>query len=491
MALNLVRNSRVFFTTNVDSTTGLVANASHSTSTTYEIQVLEGFSFSQNTNSEAITVSEAGVSPVRGQRSFNTSLAPVDFSFSTYIRPQKVSNEIVCEESVLWNALAGTDAQNTEYAVTGTFSDASYATSTNLLTITGTSMAVTGLSVGDDVLIQGVNSANSTAATQLAQEKTVNGPARVVSLDTGSITLRMHNPGTADIADTDLDVANLKFYKSAWASNGTTSGQPIASILGFHASNKNQLQKVGLLVVIDGVSYAIDNAAMTQVTIDFGLDGIATAQWTGQATAMRQLANNITTVTAGEFGGGTISGFYTQKRTDANFITNKLSTATLKTVKALGTVNAGTPYYIAITGGSITISNNITYITPSILSVVNKPVTYYTGTRSVSGSLNAYLNTGSVSGYSGGGTGNLLKDMLAAAATVTEPMFAVELAIGGSGNAVKVELQMPSVSIGVPTVNTEQVVSTTINFTAAASDQDGSAEYDLGFTNDLTVRYYA
>jgi hypothetical protein len=491
MALNLVRNSRVFFTTNVNSTTGVVADGSHTTGTTFEIQVLDGFSFSQNTNSEAITVSEAGTNPVRGQRSFNTSLAPVDFSFSTYIRPEKVSNEILCEESVLWNAMAGTEAQNTAYSKTGTFSDASYATATNILTITGTTMAVTGLSVGDDVLIQGVNSANATTATQLAQEKVVNGPARVVSLGGSSITLKMHNPGDADITNTDLDVANLVFYKSAWGTNGGTAGQPIASVLGFHGSNKNQLQKVGLLVVIDGVSYAIDNAAMTQVTIDFGLDGIATAQWTGQATAMRQLTNNITTATAGTFGGGTISGNYTQKRTSANFITNKLSTATLKTVKALGAIVAGTPYYIAITGGSITINNNITYITPAILSVVNQPVTYYTGTRSVSGSLNAYLNTGSVSGFSGGGTGNLLKDMLAAASSVTEPMFAVELAIGGSGNAVKVELQMPSVSIGVPTLNTEQVVSTTINFTAAASDQDGSAEYDLGFTNDLTVRYYA
>ena len=489
MALNLVRNSRLFFTTNVNSTTGVVAGTAHTATSTYEIQVLEGFSFSQNTNAETITVSEAGVSPVRGQRSFNTSLAPVDFSFSTYIRPYKASNEILCEESVLWNALAGSEVINTAYTKGGTFSDASYATSTNTLTITGSSMTVSDLAVGMDVLIQGVNSSNATTATALAQEKVVNGPGRVLTLEAGSITIRMHNPGTSDITTTDLDVANIAFYKSAWGTNGTTSGQPVSSILGFHGSNKNQLLKVGLVVIIDGVSYAIDNAAMTQVTIDFGLDGIATAQWTGQATAMRQLTSNVT-ASGGTFGGG-LDGNYKEKVTGANFITNKLSTATLKTVKALGTIGANTPYYVAITGGSITINNNITYITPAILSIVNQPVTYFTGTRSVTGSINAYLNTGSVSGYTGGGTGNLLKDMLAAASTVTEPMFALELAIGGSSNTVKVELQMPSVSIGVPTINTEQVVSTTINFTAAASDQDGSAEYDLGFTNDLTVRYYS
>jgi len=83
---------------------------------------------------------------------------------------------------------------------------------------------------------------------------------------------------------------------------------------------------------------------------------------------------------------------------------------------------------------------------------------------------------------------------LAAASTVTEPMFASEIAIGGSGNALRVELQLPSISIGVPSVNTEQVVSTAITFTASGSDQTGSASttaYDLENTNDLTVRYYA
>ena len=85
MALNLVRNSRVFFTSNVDSSTGVVATTGFTAANTYEIQVLDGFTFSQNTNADTVTISEAGVAPVRGQRAFNTSLAPVDFSFSNYL----------------------------------------------------------------------------------------------------------------------------------------------------------------------------------------------------------------------------------------------------------------------------------------------------------------------------------------------------------------------------------------------------------------------
>lgn len=482
MALNLLRNSRVFFTSNVDSTTGVVALSSHTASTTYEIQVLEGFTFSQNTNSEAITVSEAGTNPVRGQRNFNTSLAPVDFSFSTYIRPYKSTN-VTSEDSVLWNALAGSSAKNTALAKSGTFTSAAYATATNTLTISGTTMSVTGLAVGDDVVINGIVTAGSGTA---ASVKAVTGPARVLTISATSITFNMHNPSGADVSTADVSVANIAFYKAPW-SEATTQ-----AILGFQESNRNQLQKFGLLVIVDNVTYKIDNAAMGQATIDFGLDGIATVQWTGQATGLTQLASTATAA-GGTFGGG-VTGNYTEKNTAASYITNKLSTATLKTAKALGSVTAGTPYYVAITGGSITINNNITYITPANLGVVNLPAVYYTGTRAITGTLNAYLNTGAVTGYTGGGTGNLLKDMLAAAATAIEPMFNIELAIGGSANPLKVELQMPSVSLAVPTVDVQAVISTAINFTAAASNLTGTAandSYDLARTNDLTVRYYS
>ena len=58
--------------------------------TAYVIPLLEGFSFSQTTNSSEITLSEmestGGVSR-RGRKMFNDSLAPVEWSFSTYLRP--------------------------------------------------------------------------------------------------------------------------------------------------------------------------------------------------------------------------------------------------------------------------------------------------------------------------------------------------------------------------------------------------------------------
>ena len=60
------------------------------TDTAFRIPVLEGFSFSQSTNASEITLSEMQDSSGQSRRcrkSFNDSLAPVDWSFSTYLRP--------------------------------------------------------------------------------------------------------------------------------------------------------------------------------------------------------------------------------------------------------------------------------------------------------------------------------------------------------------------------------------------------------------------
>ena len=56
----------------------------------YDIPVLDGYSFSQATNTSEITLNEAqstsGVSR-RGRAMFNDSYAPVEWSFSTYMMP--------------------------------------------------------------------------------------------------------------------------------------------------------------------------------------------------------------------------------------------------------------------------------------------------------------------------------------------------------------------------------------------------------------------
>ena len=92
-------------------------------SAAFDIPLLEGFSFSQTTNSSEVTLSEmestVGNSR-RGRKMFNDSLAPVEWSFSTYLRPYIASSSANpgsgttyswgdedqhLVDEVLWNAL--------------------------------------------------------------------------------------------------------------------------------------------------------------------------------------------------------------------------------------------------------------------------------------------------------------------------------------------------------------------------------------------------
>jgi hypothetical protein len=369
MALNLLRNTRAFFTLAVDATTGEVDITSADSTLIWEIQVLDGLSFSQNTTAETITLNEAGAAPTRGQRSFNSSLDPADITFSTYVRP---ATGPTAEERFLWNALAGKIAIGTTNA--------------------------------------------------------------------------------------------------AW-SGGAVS---------FANSNVHQLQKFGMIFVMDGAAFVIDNCALESASIDFGLDSLATIAWTAKGTKIRQL-EAVTISAGGTFSGGmTTSGNVTLKDTSARYIANKLSTLTL--TKGINGVDT-TAYDVAITGGNITFANNLTYLTPANLGTVNQPVTYFTGTRAISGNVTAYLRNGGTND-----TGDLMSELLAGSTTNTAPAYKLDLALGGSGSTTKLTLSLPAAVVQIPSVATEQVVSTTLNFTAQGY---AGAVYDITASNEATLTYTA
>jgi hypothetical protein len=402
MAFNLIRNARVFFTTKVDSfgvvTTGAGAGPDMTTSDTFEIQVLDGLSFTQNTTTETITLNEAGGTPNRGQRNFNTALEPVDFSFSTYIRPRDAQSaegtrQVTAEEKHLWNAMFG------QVALSGSY-----------------------------------NSTGTTAWTDSAS-----------------------GPGT-----------------------GTYAAVTLAN------SNKNQLLPFGMIIVLDDATFVIDNCVMDSATMDFGLDTIATIQWAGKASAIRQFGKTTLTDNAGlkktvatSASDSPFIGEAVLKDTQAAYLANKLSTITL--YKDINGSTTG-PYDIALTGGNVTISNNVTYLTPSNLGVVNKPITYFTGTRSVTGSVNAYLRTGTLSATA------LYNALITASSSDVNPAYNLKMSVGGTATALtRVDLIMPAVVLQIPTVATEQIISTTIGFTAQGSS---NGSFDIGSNNEIEIRYF-
>lgn len=80
----------------------------------WEVPVLDGFSFSQAINASEITVNEAGATSRRGRLLFNDSLAPVEWSFSTYARPTLDAapdpDQARCIEEALWAMYVGATA---------------------------------------------------------------------------------------------------------------------------------------------------------------------------------------------------------------------------------------------------------------------------------------------------------------------------------------------------------------------------------------------
>lgn len=486
---NLVRNAKAFFTTKL--TNGVVDLTAHTAATTFEIQVTNGFTFSQNTETQVITVNEAGANVARSQRTFNTALAPVDFSFSTYIRPKGTSN-VTCEERVLWNALLNSDAVDTTgFSVTAAASNPVRAANAALTTLTlsaGTNFQTAGIFIGDVITVQGIAGTEAAEWNMPAVVTSFVGGASVVvgskttnATATGIVFTYLKAPAGASVTPPAGGTA-FKLFKGAFVP------QTGYSLVHSGGSNKNQLQTFGMIISIDDVSYTIDNCVLDQATVDFGLDGIAMVSWTGKGTKLNQRA--ATTAVGGTFGGA-IGGNYLAKVTDANYITQKLSTLTLKsTLRGLGT--GALTYIIPITGGSVSIANNVTYITPENLGVVNQPIGYFTGTRAITGTLTAYLKSGA------NASGGLLSDVLAGLSTTTETKYFVQVEVGGITNATRVEFEMPATMVQVPTIDAQDVISTSIAFTAQAFDGTSSlaatllnANYDVDQANDLFIRYYS
>lgn len=486
-SFNLVRNTRVFFTTNVDATTGVIpsSGATITPTNTFELQVLDGFSFTQGTQQATIQISEAGSNPVRGQRAFNTQLDPVDFSFSTYIRPSQNAGVVSAEEQVLWNALFSSVALDTAGLALTTTNLIRATTATNVATITCTAANLTtaGIALNDIVAIGGFP-ATVTNVSEWAGPAKITAAAPSLTAATAITVAYLTAPSAAAGTTCVTAPTAMKLHKGAWMPTQVSSVST-AQFAFAHTgnSNRNQLQKFGMYFVVDNQIYAVDNCALDQASIDFGLDGIAMVAWSGKGTALRPLPTTavISAANPAVFSGaGNATGTASTKLTTANYITNKLSTMKLEA----GIQGGGTQYTVAITGGNLTIANNINYIVPANLGVVNQAIGYFTGARSITGNVTAYLRTGT------GSSSQVLSDILAANASETK--FKLQLEVGGASNGVHVDFKINGAVLQVPTVETADVMSTTINFTAQGYDPLlASNLYDLEQTNDLQITYYS
>ena len=400
----------------------------------WEIPVLDGFSFSQATNSSEITLNEmessGGVSR-RGRRAFNDSLAPGEWSFSTYVRPFTAAGasqgtgsadaaaEVHAVEEVLWALMAGANNYTSSKYDKG----------------------------GTDVLV----------------------------------------PGSSTMT------------------------------INFGSSNGAQLSTFNLYFVLGDANRTVmklDGCVVGEASLDFDIDGIATIAWSGNSANVTDFTGNTFTATSAPAfnatspagntiavgdvfldsdnghklqivttvpGSGTVSltSYVNEAITNTtNFIRNRLTVLTVDPTTRDpdndGSNELEDDYSLTLTGGNVTISNNITFITPEELGIVNVPIGHVTGTRSVSGSFTCYLTEDT-------NTTNASRDFFEDVRAITNVVtnsFDLTFKIGGA-SGTGLELHMPTSHVEIPTHSIEDVISLETNFQALPSAIDGTNEIEL------------
>ena len=381
-----------------------------STTIGWEIPVLDGFSFSQATNTSEVTLNEmadANEKSRRARQMFTDSFAPAEWSFSTYMRP---FGAVPAAGSTNWEPDA-TITTNPQHAVEEALWAYFVGASTFTLATGGTESAWAGPNLGD-----------------------------------GATTPVTNGETTMDIDFTASERAALSEFDLYFEMGGAGSGTKL--------------------------TYKISNCAASSASIDFDIDGIATINWSGFGKLLEELSTASVTITNKITEGTTET---------ANFIRNRLTTLTMENGEG-GEYNAA--YDLTLTGGNITIENNLTYLAPETLGVVNQPLGNVTGTRSVSGNFTCYLNNDT------GKSAELFQDISADLTTITNN-FDLNFKIGGN-NTPSVEIDCTKCHLEVPTHSTEDIISLDINFHALPASIDpgntaGSYEAEIKYKgNDLS-----
>lgn len=199
----------------------------------------------------------------------------------------------------------------------------------------------------------------------------------------------------------------------------------------------------------DVLVYKIEGCVVNEATISFDVDGIAMIEWSGMGALLSKVASfNATAAIRADI------------TNSDNFIRNKLTSLTMtaaNTTTYPGAAANGV-YNITLTGGSISFSNNINFLTPEVLGVVNKPIGHITGNKNVSGNFTAYIEEAVA-----GGSGQLLSDGLADINTITNS-FALTFTLGGTGNTPRMEINLPTAHLEIPVIQTDDVIAVDVNF---------------------------
>ena len=353
----------------------------------YDIPVLDGYSFSQATNTSEITLNEAqstsGVSR-RGRAMFNDSYAPVEWSFSTYMMP--------------FTSAGGTKGTSGKASAT-----------------------------------DGAHCEVTEALWAMFFGQTGNGG---ITSDTTNLDIAQSTANKATVGVFDLFFI-MGASQASTAYNYTTG-----------AATANQM------------IYKLTDCSIGEASFDFDLDGIATVNWSGNGKLITEEATlNLSSSDA--FINEGVSN-------TTGFIRNRISDLTISGDASGSSVT----YTSTLTGGNISWSNNLTYLTPETLGVVNQPLGHVTGTKSINGNFTCYLDNASNTS-----SAEFYEDIVEATSDI-QNSFSLSFDIGGSGTPHCI-ITMPTCHLEVPTHSIDEVISLETNFHALPSDFDSTDEISV------------
>lgn len=249
---------------------------------------------------------------------------------------------------------------------------------------------------------------------------------------------------------------------------------PTNMLVSFTDNQYHQLNTLTLFYLVDNVWYKIHDVQINQAEIGIDIEGIGMTAWSGQGTKVEPLG------TRAPFDHNDAKfSFPDNIFEDASWIKNKLTTLLIKDNRD------GVKYNIPITGGTITINNNISYLTPNTLSRLDLPIGSFTGTFEVSGSLEAYLRNKDI-GDSEDRAAELLNKMITDRSITNS--FEIAICLGGvySTGAPGVVVVLPTAHLSVPTTETADVLGTSIEFKGIPTALDAGNEVFIGMSPKYT-----
>jgi hypothetical protein len=379
MSINLSRNTRLWISTEASGGT-------HTNANTFEIPVQEGYSLSQSVSTTDVSVEEAGPTPSRGSKRFNSALDPVDWSFSTYTTPYKDATVHYMVDMLLWHALSN---------------------------------------------------------------------------------------GNAIPVDLDNSTTSSEVYGDASSFN-----------VGFMNNSAHVLKELYFYFLIDNKMYYVDKAQVSQVEMSVDISDIGQSAWSGQGLTYTPITTP-SFVAAGGFDFDEVApeaSGYVKVAANKTYLVNKLTLMSM-TSDMSPTNSPNNNYNIPLTGASITINNNVTYLTPTTLAEVDKPIGSFTGAFEVTGSIDAYLReitgaTGSTA--SAYGSADLLAHMLTNVGTSVANSANLVFKIGG-GTGPRAVITIPTAHLSVPDISIDDVVSTSIEFKGIPTSTELASGDEISF----------